>query len=124
MARFPVGREVALLQVTVKKVSDGSWEVGASDATQVIDCPADLVKGLRSETDMSDTAAPATSLTRRQAVDYDTAPAQPSTVSGLASVIVPQVVRDLPGIYEVHSVAVMGVSPLVFDGAWQIRSCS
>ena len=124
LARFGVGREVALLQVTVKKVSDGSWEVGASDATQVIPCPADLVESLRRETDTSDTAAPATSLTRRQTVDYDTAPAQTSTVSGLFSVIVPQVMRELPGIFDLHNVAVMGVSSVTFDGAWQIRSCS
>ena len=123
-ARGLVGQCVALYQVTVKKVQGGSWEVGAVDATLVADCPADLAGGLRAETDTSETAGRATSLTRRQSVDCDAVPAKASTVSGLLSVIVPQAMRQLNGIFEVHCVAVMGVSALASDGAWQIRSCS
>ena len=40
------------------------------------------------------------------------------------SVIVPQTPRDLVGIFEIHSVAILGVAAVSSDGAWQIQSCS
>ena len=123
LARFNEDQAVVMFQVTVKHKAD-SRELYATEATQVQACPADLEGALRACTDTGDAAAPTTSMTRRQVVDYDSAPAQASTLSGLMSVPVPQVVRDLPGIFEVHGVAVMGVNPVSSDGAWQIRSCA
>ena len=39
LAAWPVGAEVALMQVTVRRKEDSSWELFASEATQVLPCP-------------------------------------------------------------------------------------
>ena len=57
-------------------------------------------------------------------VDYNVVKATPATLSGLASVILPQNPRELEGVFEVHSVAVLGVSSVLNDGSYQMRSCT
>lgn len=122
LAAFPVGSTVALMQVNVKQLN-GSWELFATEATQIKGCPADLAAAVSATTDVTDGAEAATSLSKRHAVDYDTAPAIASTVSGLMSVPVPFEMRDLPGVFELHCVAVTGVAGASADSDWQIRSC-
>ena len=121
LAGYTVGQELALFQVTVK-ARDGSWELYASEATQIRVCPADLLDSLRESTDVSDQAGPSTSLSKRHVIDYDQTTTTASTISGLVSVPVSQIVRELPGIFEVHSVAVLGVSGVSSTGTWRIRS--
>lgn len=122
LAAFPVGRAIALMQVNVKQ-RNGSWELFATEATQITDCSADLAGEISASTDVTDNAEAATSLSKRHAVDYDTALSMPSSVSGLMSVPVPFETRDLPGVFELHCVAVTGVAGGAADSDWQIRCC-
>ena len=59
-------------------------------------------------------------LTQVPTVDYNSVKATPATLSGLASVILPQNPRELEGVFEVHSVAVLGVSSGVNADAFQM----
>ena len=122
LAAFPVGAAVALMQVIVRQ-RQGSWEIFATEATQVMACPADLAESVRAATDVSASADPATSLTRRHAVDYDKVPTSACTVSGLMSVHVPLQTRDLPGVFDIHCVAVTGVVGATADSPWMLNSC-
>ena len=123
LATFQEGQEIALFQVTVK-ARDGSWELHASDATQIMSCPPALLETLRASTDTTNEGGPPLSLSKRHVMDYDKGAAKPITVSGLMSVPVSQMVRELPGLFEIHSVAVQGMTGLSSDGGWQIRSCA
>ena len=123
LAAYPVGAAVALMQVNAKQ-RNGSWEIFATEATQVTACPALFADVVRAATDITETTALASSLTKRHAVDYDTVPAIASTVSGLMSVPVPFQTRDLPGVFELHCVAVTGVAGAAADSDWQIKSCA
>ena len=116
LAEYMVGEAVALMQVTVKRKGD-SWELFANESTVVKRCPEDLTEALRDSTDISDGAAAPTSLTQRNVVDYDTVNVKKCTVSGLASVPQQRMIRELPGIFEIHCVAVMGVKGIASDGA-------
>ena len=122
VAASPVGAAVALMQVTVRQ-RQGSWEIFATEATQVMACPADLAESVRAATDASASADPATSLTRRHAVDYDKVPTIVCTVSGLMSVPVPLQKRDLPGVFDIHCVADTGVAGATADSPWMLNSC-
>ncbi len=109
MAAYPVGTALALHQVSVYH-KNGGWEVAATEATQIEECPQELRQ------DLLDAWMPS--------VDYNVVKATPATLSGLASVILPQNPRELEGVFEVHSVAVLGVSSVLNDGAFQMRSCT
>ena len=100
---------------------NGGWEVAATEATQIEICPEDLRENLISATDLG---ASGVTLTQTHSIDYDTVKTKPATLSGLVSVIQQGVVRDLEGVFEVHSVAVMGVSPVLSDGGFQVRACA
>ena len=109
------------MQITVVKVKANSWEAHATESTQVLPCPTALANSLLEKTN---TEPSGVSLTAIASVDYDTASAIPYTLSALGACIVPQQPRDLAGIYEVHDIAVMGVSPLSNDGKFLITACS
>ena len=119
-AQFPVGEAIALYQVLIY-YQNGSWEVAATESTQITPCPADLLASLTQTTDVG---ADGISLTQAVSIDYDTAHTRPATLSGLASVIRPSQVRTLPGIFEVHSTAVMGVASALSNGDFQMRACA
>ena len=91
----------------------------ATEATQIEICPEDLRENLISATDLG---ANGVTLTQTHSIDFDTVKTKPATLSGLVSVIQQGLVRDLEGVFEVHSVAVMGVSPVVSDGGFQMRA--
>ena len=120
LAEYPVGSALALHQVNVYQKS-GSWELAATEATQIEACPEALRAVLLDATDL---AANGVSLTQAPHVDYNVVKTKPSTLSALASVILPQHRRELAGVYEVHSVAVFGVSSVLSDGSFTMRSCS
>ena len=63
------------------------------------------------------------SLTQAHRVDFDVAQALPVTVSALAGIIAGKGARELSGVYEVHNGAVIGVSPVMDDGSFQMSSC-
>ena len=65
-----------------------------------------------------------TSLTHVARIDYDAVKTFPATLSGLTSVIQPRLVRDLTGVYEVHSAAVMGVSAVLESGGFSMMCCA
>lgn len=123
LATFQEGQELALFQVT-EKAREGSGELHASEATQIMPCPLALLETLRASTDIANEAGPPLSLSRRHDMDYDEGPAKAIAVSGLMSVPVSQMVRELPSLFEVHRVAVLGMTGLSSDGGWQIRSCA
>ena len=120
LSQYAVGDPVALMQVTVYQGTHG-WEVAATEATRVGPCPDSLREGLLNTTEV---CAAGTSLTQVARVDYDAVKAIPATLSGLASVVQPRVVRDLTGVYEIHSVAVMGVSSVLENGSFSMMSCA
>ncbi len=106
------------------KQRNGSWEIFATEATQVIDCPGPVADTVRATTDITEPTSSASSPTKRHAVDYDTVPVIASTVSGLMSVPAPFQTRDLLGVFELHCVAVTGVAGAAADSDWRIRSCA
>ena len=120
LAQFPVGEAIALYQVLIY-YQNGSWEVAATESTEITPCPADLLASLTQTTDVG---ADGISLTQAVSIDYDTAHTRPATLSGLASVIRPSQVRTLHGIFEVHSAAVMGVASALSNGDFQMRACA
>ena len=72
----------------------------------------------------TEVGAAGTSLTHVPRIDYDAVKTLPATLSGLTSVIQPRLVRDLTGVYEVHSVAVMGVSAVLESGGFSMMCCA
>ena len=100
---------------------NGGWEVAATEATQIEECPQELRQDLLDATNLNTNGI---MLTQVPTVDYNSVKATPATLSGLASVILPQNPRELEGVFEVHSVAVLGVSSVLNDGAFQMRSCT
>lgn len=116
-----VDTAVVLMHVTVKKVKADSWEAHATESTQIIPCPSDVETTLRESTEIS---VPGISLTTTTSINYDTVPATPYTLSALAACIVPKLCRDLTGVFEVHNVAVMGISPIQADGTFLLNACA
>ena len=57
-------------------------------------------------------------------MDYDVVNTTPAIMSGLSSVILASNPRHLEGVFEVHSLAVLGVTAVLADGTYQMRSCS
>ena len=122
MGTFSTGDEVALYQVKVQKISADEWEIRGTEATCIESCPSDLVDALRADTDLA--AQPTDILTRGQATDYNAAPAKPSCVGTLASLVVPGQPRELSGVYEVHSVSVLGLNPVLSSENFAMQCCS
>ena len=119
LATHPVGAALALHQVTVY-FKNGGWEVAATEATVIEECPAEAKASLLAETDLT---VAGVSLTQAARVDYNTAKTIPATLSGLNSVLQPQQARDLNGVFEVHGVAVLGVSSVLRDNTFSMRAC-
>ena len=63
-------------------------------------------------------------MTKRITIDYDAAPTQQTTLSTLAAIIPPRGARELNGLYEMHNVAIIGVSACMGDGTFQMRACN
>ena len=104
LSEYPVGTAVVLHQVNVY-TKNGGWEVASTESTIIEECPQELREPLLSETNLQ---ADGITLTQQMSnVDYNTAKTTPATLSGLASVISPQAARELRGVFEVHSVAVI-----------------
>ena len=119
LAQHPVGKPLALLQVNVY-YANSSWGIAATESTEIIECPQELQESLLRGTDLN---AEGVSLTQMVRVDYDNVRTTPATVSGLASVIQPNQLRTLDGVFEIHSVAVLGVTSVLSDDKFQMRSC-
>ena len=120
LASKNVGDAIMLTQVTVLKVKLDSWEAHATESTTVQPCPDDMKERLNHTTDVNTGGV---SLTTTTSIDYDTKQALPYTLSALAACIVPQESRDLSGIYEVHNVAIMGVTAVLKDDTFVMKSC-
>ena len=120
LAKYAVGSKVALHQVNVYYKNNG-WQVASTEATQIEECPAELKQVLERNTDL---AAAGIALTTVAHTDWNTVKTKPATMSGLSSVIVQNEPRQLEGVFEVHSVAVLGVAGVLNDGGFQMRSCS
>ena len=121
LAAFAVGSPLAFMQVTVKS-KDGAWELAANEATQVLECPADLRDKLCSETDLI-RSTDSMSLSKQVRTDYETAATVICSPSAMAAVIQSGCKRDLGGLYEMHAITVMGVSAVMPDDAWSMLSC-
>ena len=125
LAKWTEGTAIALYQVIVKREvtakGNVSWELRATEATQVAECPAELAQALLAS--VADNG-PATSLTAAIAKDYKTCETSTMSLSALTAVIVPGNARDLDGVYEAHSVAIMGVSAVLRNEGFVMRCCS
>ena len=86
------------------------------------ECPAELRDQIVADTDISRDAEER--LTTTAAVDYDTAPATPSTAGALAAVMMPGQPRDLGGVHEVHSAAVLGITSVLANESFTMTCCS
>ena len=115
-----VDTPVALMQVNVVKADDGSWEVRCTESTQVLDCPAEhedeLIDGVKANSS-------AVSLTKSHAKNYDTVETLPFTLAALNGLIIPKAARDLPGVYEVHDVTVLGLTSVFEDDKLDMLCC-
>ena len=122
IATFPVGSKVALYQVTVKKIAAREWELRATHSTRVEACPLDLEAGLEASTDLSTEAV--YNLTQEHTTDYETVNATVVNVGSLVSLLMPHHMRDLAGVYELHSLNVLGISAVLNNGSFCMRCCS
>jgi hypothetical protein len=122
LANYAVGSNVALYQVTVKKVGTDDWELRANQSTRIDGCPTDLEESLMQSTNLETEATE--SLTQVHEIDYATVISNPSNVGSLAALLLPGHVRDLNGVFEVHNVTALGVSSVLYDGNFSMQSCS
>ncbi|CAK0863821.1 unnamed protein product, partial [Prorocentrum cordatum] len=124
LAKWSEGVAVAMYQVFVKReiAANGkvSWELRAPESTLIAECPAELAQGLLTSVT---NGGPATSLTSSIAKNYSTCETSTVSLSALTSVIVPGAIRELDGVYEMHSVAVMGVTPVLRNDGFIMRCC-
>ena len=119
LSQLPVGQAAEFLQVSVVRVEDGSWEVRATEATQInVVTDSDL----EASTDVN-TAGQSLTNHGHSSVDYDTVQTLPYTVSALSACIVPGIVRELPGVYEVHNVAILGFSAVGSSDTFFLNCC-
>lgn len=114
-----VGEVRAFLQVNIVQ-SGGSWECHATEATQIVACPTLIEAAIKGTTDQE---AASTSLTKQVSLDYDKAPGKPITLSAVAGIIAPRGSREMLGVYELHNVAVLGVSAVLGDGGFRMECC-
>ena len=108
------------MQVNVVKESDGSWEVHCTVATQVLDCPDEHSAALL---DGAATSATGMSLTKMKPIDYDKVQTQRFTLAAFPSLLVPNAPRDLPGVYEVHDVTVLGLTSVFEEDMLTMLCC-
>ena len=122
LAKHFVRTPVMLQQVRVIRKDDESWEAGATEATMILTCPEPLKAELERTTVLSDTMV---SLTRAVAfVDYDDVVSTVASLSGLQTIIVPNEAREIPGVYDVHNVAIMGVSSILAEDKLIMKCCA
>jgi RNA polymerase subunit RPABC4/transcription elongation factor Spt4 len=122
MADFAQGSAVAIYQGLVKKIGVDQWELRGTQSTRIEKCPPEAEALLRSSTDLTQT--PVQVLTRPGTVDYNTTECTPSCIGSLASLIVPSAMRTLEGVFEVHSVSLLGVSSAVSNGNYAMKCCA
>ena len=120
LADFSVGAKVVLMQVNVCKHGD-SFEVRATEATEVRICPEDVAATDLAGTQDDQTAV--VSLTQTLTINYDEIPATRAAVSAIAGIIAPQAPRAMTGVYEMHNAAVVGVASAVGDDQYQMEAC-
>lgn len=120
LAALPVGEVRAFLQVNVVK-SGESWECRATEATQIVTCLPETEAEIKRTTDQD---CAGTSLTRTKGIDYDSTPTILTTLSALAGIIAPKVSREMHDVYELHNAAVLGVSAVLNDGKFKMKSCT
>ncbi len=106
----------------MKKIADGEWELRATQSTRVEACPPDFEAGLEASTDLSTEAV--YNLTQEHTTDYETVKVTAVNVGSLASLLMPHHVRELTGVYELHSLNVMGISAVLNSGDYCMRCCS
>ena len=114
LSQHAVGTPLALHQVNVY-YRNGGWEVVATEATQIEVCPDNLRAQLLDATNLEERGV---QLTQGVSMDYDVVNTTPATMSGLASVILASNPRQLVGVFEVHSLAVLGVTAVLADGMY------
>ena len=119
LCQVPVGQAAEFLQVSVVRVEGGSWEVRATEATQILHVTD---PDLEASTDVNSAARSLTNHVPSN-VDYDTVQTLPYTVSALSACIVPGIVRELPGVYEVHNVAILGFSAVGANDTLLLSCC-
>ena len=119
LSQYAVAEKVALHQVNVY-YKNGGWEVAASEATMIERCPDEAAAELEANTNLEEAGV---ALFQASRTDFATVKTTPATLSGLQSVISSHAMRDLGGDYEVHSLAVMGVSSVLPDSSFSMRAC-
>ena len=122
LAEFEEGACIAMYQVRVLKLAVGEWELRATESTSIEQCPAELKDRVATDTNL--TQAPTQSLTRAfQGVDYDRTRAVPTCVGALVSLLVADAPRTMEGVWELHGVTVLGLSPVLEDESLVMTCC-
>ena len=122
LAEFEEGACVALYQVRVLKIAEGEWELRATESTSIEQCPTELQDRVTTDTNL--TQAPTQSLTRAvKGVDYERTRAVPTCVGALLSLLVADTPRTMEGVWELHGVAVLGLSPVLEDESLVMTCC-
>ena len=114
---------MAIYQTVVKKATEGEWELRGTESTSIQECPDDLREMVLSDTNL--TQRPGRELTSPHvaSIDYDLVPAIPSRAGTLTAIMVPSAPRELNGVYEVHSVAILGMSSVLQDENFCMKCC-
>ena len=120
LSAVPTGTMIALLQVNVVH-NAGSWKSSATEATQIVDRPEAIEAEIQEKNNEDDAG---TSITKSHSTDYDKAATTRATLAALAGITAPTGSREMQGVYELHNVAVFGVSSVINDGAFSMKSCT
>ena len=123
LSEFPVGTCVAMYQVRVVKVADSDWELRATESTVVERCPSDLEERVRGETNLEEEASQALTRSVHGAKDYDSCSASPACVGSMMSLLMTDAPRTMDGVWELHCVTALGLSPVLNDEAYHMSSC-
>ena len=122
MAQHGAGTPLFMTQVVVVKTDVNSWELRGSNATQLTRLSGAEGDAMQAATDMSTESV---RLTSHAQVDYDRlTTTNVATVASIFSVLVPDQMRNLAGVYDLHHVTVTGVTSVLSHGGTVMVCCA
>ena len=123
LATFSVGDCIAIYMVRALSIHGLDWELRGTENTVVEACPEDLASKVREKTNLQESTEKLMLTRSAQAVDYNRAVAKPACVSSVMGLLVAGYPRKIEGIWELHSVTVLGLIHVLAGGGCVMRCC-
>ena len=124
LAAFNEGDCIAIYMVKALSINASDWELRGTESTIVEACPLDLVDSVKEKTNLEEGVATLLWTRGAQAVDYNTSTAKFACVSSVMGLLVPGQPRKIEGVWEIHSVTVLGLIHVLAGGGCVMRCCS